>query len=165
MGQQPNIELEVDAHPRSAHEPGAPSGWKPTRPGEILSPSAMPVGGVFGNPSPDGGWVLKLVREADFERAGHSLDDVVATIASARASVFGRGPVPDDVEAALLVLGLREDGLASGVLEKIRELRTRWLATAAHEPVRGRAALEAVGRSFLHQSVDEIRAGLPDLLS
>ena len=55
MGQQPNIELDIDDLPRDTHEPGAPSGWKPTRPGEILSPAAMPVGGVFGNPSPDGG--------------------------------------------------------------------------------------------------------------
>ena len=165
MGQQPNIELDIDALPRGAHEPGAPSGWKPTRPGEILSPAAMPVGGVFGNPSPDGGWIVKLVREAEYKRAGRALDDVVVAVASARASVFGRGPVPDDVEAALVVLGLREDGLPPELLERVRERRTSWLAKTAHEPVRGRAALDAIGREFLHQSVDDIRAGLPELLS
>ena len=108
---------------------------------------------------------MKLVREAEYKRAGRALDDVVVAVASARASVFGRGPVPDDVEAALVVLGLREDGLPPELLERVRERRTSWLAKTAHEPVRGRAALDAIGREFLHQSVDDIRAGLPELLS
>ena len=165
MGQQPNIELDIDDLPRGAHEPGAPSGWKPTRPGEILSPAAMPVGGVFGNPSPDGGWIVKLVRAADYQRDGRALDDVVATVATARATVFGRGPVPDDVEAALVVLGLSEDGIPPATLERIGDLRTGWLAATAHETVRGRAALDDIGRELQFQSVDEIRAGLPDLMS
>jgi hypothetical protein len=165
MGQQPNIELEADDLPRSGPEPGAPDGWKPRRPGEITSPGDMPVGGVFGNPSPDTGWVRKLVRQAEFERDASALEDVVATIASARASVFGRGPVPDDVEAALVILGLRPDGVAPAVQSELNSRRSMWLSKVAHETVRGRAALDEIDRAFLHQSIDEIRAGIAEQLS
>lgn len=164
MGQQPNIEIDVDHHPRARHEPGAPGGWKPGRPGEISSPQDMPVGGVFGNPSPDTGWVLKLVKNADFERSSDALESVVATIASVRASVFGRGPIPEDVEAALLVLGLRTDGLEAETVERLDAHRSRWLSEVPHEVVKGRAALDDIDRGFLHQSLDEIRAGLSSLL-
>ncbi|MDH5373042.1 MAG: hypothetical protein OEX97_08885 [Acidimicrobiia bacterium] len=165
MGQQPNIELEIDDAPRATHEPGAPTGWKPTRPGEISSPADMPVGGVFGNPSPDTGWVIKLIKQATFDRESGLVEDVVATIASTRASVFGRGPVPDDVEAALIVLGLRADGLSPAAQEDLNRRRAGWIGRAAHEPVRGRSALEEIGREFLHQTVDEIRAGITDHLA
>ncbi len=165
MGQQPNIELDLDDLPRPSPEPGAPSAWKPTRPGEITSPAEMPVGGVFGNPSPDTGWVKKLVARAEFDRSASTTEDVVATIASARASVFGRGPVPADVEAALIVLGLRDEGLDQTTRDRLIELREGWFRTASHENVRGRAALDVIGREFLHQSLDGIRAGLADKLT
>jgi hypothetical protein len=160
MGQQPNIELDVDHLPRSAPEPGAPSGWKPDRPGEINSPSDMATGGVFGNPSPDSGWVVKLVRQAEFDRSSRVVDDVVATIASARASVFGRGPVPDDVEAALIILGLRDSGLDQETRRRLDEKRFAWMSKVPHEIVSGRAVLDDFDRDFLNQSLDNIRAGL-----
>ena len=160
MGQQPNIELDVDRLPRSAPEPGAPSGWKPYRPGEINSPSDMATGGVFGNPSPDSGWVVKLVRQAEFDRSSRVVDNVVATIASARASVFGRGPVPDDVEAALIILGLRDGGLDPETRRRLDEKRSGWMSKVPHEIVSGRAVLDDFDRDFLHQSLDSIRAGL-----
>ena len=165
MGQQPNIELNVDRLPRSAPEPGAPSACKSNRPGEINSPSDMATGGVFGNPSPDSGWVVKLVRQSEFDRSTRVVDDVVATIASARASVFGRGPVPDDVEAALIILGLRDGGLDPGARHRLDEKRSVWMSKVPHEIVGGRAVLDDFDRDFLHQSLDDIRAGLAAQLS
>ncbi|MDF1597823.1 MAG: hypothetical protein P1T08_17220 [Acidimicrobiia bacterium] len=164
MGQQPNIELEVDDLPRPTTEPGAPGVWKPLRPGEINSPADMHVGGVFGNPSPDAGWVIKLVRQAEYERDSGAIDSVVATVASARASVFGRGPVPDDVEAALIVLGLRVDGLPEVTRADLNRRRTMWLRKSAHETVPGRSVLDDIDRDFLHQTLDEIRAGIAEQL-
>lgn len=165
MGQQPNIELDLDDLPRPSHEPGAPVGWKPTRPGEITSPAQMPVGGVFGNPSPDTGWVKKLVAGVEFDRTAANAAEVVATIASVRASTFGRGPVPADVEAALIVLGLRDEGLDQATRDKLAELREEWFRAASHETVRGRSVLDVFEREFLHQSLDEIRAGVAEQLS
>lgn len=160
MGQQPNIELELDDLPRPEHEPGAPGGWRPSRPGEITTPADMPMGGVFGNPGPDTGWVAKLVKQAEFERETNDIEAVVATIASARASVFGRGPVPDDVEAALIVLGLRENGIDPVTLADLERRRGIWLSKTHHEVVPGRSVLDEIDRSFLHQSVDDMRAGI-----
>lgn len=160
MGQQPNIEIDVDHYPRARPEPGASAGWKPGRPGEITSPQDMPTGGVFGNPSPDTGWVLKLIKNAEFDRSSDALESLVAMIASVRASVFGRGPVPEDVEAALIVLGLRTDGLDAATIGRLDEQRARWLSKVPHEAVRGRSAIEDLDRAFLRRSLDEIRTGM-----
>ncbi len=160
MGQQPNIEFDADRIPRSTPEPGAARGWKPNRPGEINSPNDMPTGGVFGNPSPDTGWVVKLVAQAEFDRSSTALESVVATIASVRASVFGRGPVPDDVEAALIVLGLRTDGMPAETQERLAQQRSIWLSKVPHEVVRGRSVLDDIDRKFLHRPLDEIRRGI-----
>ena len=165
MGQQPNIEIDVDHFPRARHEPGASGGWKPVRPGEIGSPQDMPIGGLFGNPSPDTGWVLKLMKNAEFERSSDALESVVAMISSVRASVFGRGPVPEDVEAALIVLGLRTDGLEADTIQRLDEQRARWISKVPHEAVRGRSVIEDIDRAFLHQSLDEIRTGILTRLS
>jgi hypothetical protein len=165
MGQQPNIEIDADLRPRSRPEPGVSGGWKPGRPGEIGSPQDMPVGGVFGNPSPDTGWVLKLIKNAEFDRSSDAIESVVAMIASVRASVFGRGPVPEDVEAALLVLGLRTDGLEAEMIGRLDEQRARWLSKVPHEAVRGRSVLDDIDRAFLHQSLHDIRTGLLTRLS
>ena len=160
MGQQPNIELDADRSPRPSPEPGAARGWRPNRPGEITSPDDMPTGGVFGNPSPDAGWVVKLVEQADFDRSSNALNSVVATIASVRASVFGRGPVPDDVEAALIVLGLRTEGMPAETQELLARRRSTWLGKVPHEVVPGRSVLDDIDREFLHRSLDEIRRGI-----
>jgi hypothetical protein len=167
MGQQPNIAIDMEDLPRRGPEPGVPGPWKPSRPGEITGPEEMPVGGLFGNPSPDTGWVLRLVRRAEFDRGSRpeDLERVAGTVAGARASAFGRGPTPEDVEAALTVLGLRPEGLSSELVATLTERRATWLRRSSHEVVKGRSVLEEIDRSLLVGSLEEIRAGLGERFS
>lgn len=163
MGQEPNIEVDLSDLPRQEPEPAAPARWKPSRPGEIGAPGEVQWGGAFGRPGPDTGWAMKLVRLAAFERGAHAdeVEKIVATVAGARAGRFGRAPVPDDVEVALTLLGLRPDGLPATVAELERH-RRRWIAVAAHEKVKGKAFLASIPEELLAATPQELRA-LPAL--
>jgi hypothetical protein len=163
MGQQPNIELDVSDAPRPSVQPEAPERWKPARPGEITSPADMMMGGAFGNPGPDTGWVLKLLRRIEFERESKEIEPVLASVASARASVLGRAPTPEDVEAALLIAGLRPEGLDAGTLEELAERRRHAVRHAAHDVVKGRSLLEGIDRDVLRGSLDDIRSALREV--
>lgn len=158
MGQQPNIELGLSDAPRPTREPGTPSGWRPDRPGEIDGPGETPWGGVFGRPGPATGYALKLVRLAEFDRSsrGSELEAVAATVVGARASLFGRAPTPTDVEVALVLLGLRPEGIPSGVVEELVERRQTGLDHAAHEIRKGTAFLAHVSPAHLQSSPEEL---------
>ncbi len=163
MGQQPNIEIELSDLPRQEPEPAAPARWKPSRPGEIGAPGEVQWGGAFGRPGPDTGWALRLVRLAAFERSAHAdeVQQIVATVAAARAGHFGRAPVPEDVEVALTLFGLRPDGL-SATGEELRRHRQRWITAAAHEKIKGKAFLASIPEELLTATPQELRA-LPAL--
>ena len=83
MGQQPNIELEMADLPRPTEHPGAPRRWSPTRVGELGRPADVPHGGRFGNPGPDAGYALILLKDRDIPTApGESRRDAIAAIAA-----------------------------------------------------------------------------------
>ncbi len=151
MGQQPNIELDPADLPPPEPSLEPPRRWTPTRPGDITSPAEVPHGPAFGRPGPDPGWALRLVRQSQFERGPRpdDLEAMVATIAGARAARHGRGPVAEDVEVALTVLGLRPDALPEEVAARLHAHRERWLDHAAHERVKGTAVLAALGDGIL----------------
>lgn len=143
MGQQPNIELEPGDAPRPTSQPGPPNGWKPGRAGEIEHPDDQPWGETFGRPGPDTGWALRLVRRAQFDRSERASDTeaVAATVVAARASLFGRAPVPADVEVALILLGLRSEGLPAHTVEELAARRRSGLHHASHEIRKGSSFL------------------------
>jgi hypothetical protein len=152
MGQQPNIELDPADLPRPVPEPGAPVRGRPARPGVITAPGEVPRGAAFGTPGPDTGWAKRILREADLPERSDALEAVLATLMAARASRFGRAPVPQDLEVALLILGY-----GPGLPEELADRRRRWLESAAHERVKGRAVLAEIDRDLLAETPEHVR--------
>ena len=152
MGQQPNVEIDPSDLPRPIAEPDPPKRWRPTRPGVIVAPQQMPWGGAFGTPGPDAGYALKLVRSADLPDRTAGLESVLAAIMAARASLFGRAPVPEDLEVAKILVGFGE-GLPADFLER----RGRWVEATAHEPSPGRMAVSEIDLELLRLKPGQIR--------
>jgi hypothetical protein len=151
MGQQPNVDIDPSDLPRPTPEPDPPKRWRPTRPGVIVSPRQMPWGGAFGTPGPDAGWALKLVRSAALPERTAGLEFVLAALMVARASSFGRAPVPEDLEVAKILTGFGT-GLPADFLER----RGRWVEATAHEPSPGRNAVSEVEPELLRLKPDQI---------
>ena len=161
MAQQPNIEISEEERPRPEPEPGAPPRWSPSRPGEIESPADMRWGGAFGRPGPDTGWAQLLVENRQIDIPGDESPELVralvAAVAAARASHFGRAPVPGDVDIALVRLGLDPQDLPSDLVRKMGDGRRIWLDEAAREKVKGRGLLAALGSDVLALSLTELK--------
>jgi hypothetical protein len=143
--------------PRSVLEPGAARRGGGARPGEIKNPDEAVSGGAFGRPGPDTGWVLRLVKQTEFDRSDSATEAVVASVAAARASYNGRGPAPADVEVALMLLGLRPDGLSEEVVTQLGAARAKWLSKASHERVKGRSFLDQLSPGMLGADPDRVR--------
>jgi hypothetical protein len=115
----------------------------------------MPWGGAFGTPGPDTGWALKLVRAADLPERTEGLELVLAALMAARASHFGRAPVPEDLEVAKTLAGFGE-GLPADFVER----RGRWIEATAHEPSPGRTAVSEILPDLLELKPDQIKRRL-----
>lgn len=157
MGQQPNIELTASDLPRAVLEPGAARRDGGDRPGEINTPAEAVSGGAFGRPGPDTGWVMRIVKATEFDRSNGGIDAVVASVAAARASHLGRGPSSSDVEVALILLGLRPDGIPDDVVSQLSAARAKWLRKAAHERVKGRSFLTQLSPGLLSADPERVR--------
>lgn len=153
MAQQPNIEVEPAERPRPVPEPGPARRWTPrSKPGVITAPDQVPHGAAFGTPGPDTGWALRLIRTAELEERSPELEAVLAALMAARASSYGRAPVPEDLAVARILCGLGE-----GLPASLAERRQRWVEATAHEKPRGRAALADVDVDVLRRTPDEVR--------
>ena len=155
MGQQPNVDIDLSDLPRPTPDTDPPRRWRPTRPGVIVSPDQMPWGGAFGTPGPDTGWALKLVKAAELPERSDGLELVLAALMAARASHFGRAPVPEDLEVARILAGIGE-GLPAEFLER----RERWIAATAHERSPGQAAVTDIEPDLLELKPDQIKRRL-----
>ncbi|HEX9853921.1 MAG TPA: hypothetical protein VGC47_01225 [Acidimicrobiia bacterium] len=161
MGQQPNIELEMSDLPRPKPARAPERRWAPTRPGELTSPADVPWGGVFGTTGPDPGYALLLASAADIDVEGldrHVVDEVVAAVAAARASLFGRAPMSEDIELAHTIFGFRQEGLPKEVLAGLESDRATWLAGAGHDRAKVRDIVASVPRDVLQGTLDELRS-------
>ena len=160
MGQEPNIELTSADAPRRTAEPGAPGRWVNERPGAITSPDQQPWGGTFGRPGPDTGWARRLITRADFDRSHRvkETESVLAALVGARASHYGRAPVPQDVEVGLTLLGLRSAGLPEETVESLRSRREHALDHAAHEHSKGAGLLDEIPLAHLAATPEELLA-------
>lgn len=155
MANQPNIELQPSDLPRPVPAPDPPRRWTPrTRPGVITGPAQRPTGGPFGTPAPDAGWALRLIRAKAAEIPGldDELEAVLAALMVARASIYGRAPVPEDLEAAKLLCGIGD-----GLPEWLEERRRRWLEAASEERPKGRTAVADVDPELLGEKPERIR--------
>lgn len=157
MGQQPNFELDASNLPRVSLEPGVARRSAVARPGEITTPEATVSGGAFGRPGPDTGWVVRLVKATEFDRSDRGIEGVVASVAAARAAHNGRGPTSSDVEVALILLGLRPEGIPDDVVSQLSSARAKWLSKAAHEKVKGRSFLAQLSPGLLSADPERVR--------
>jgi hypothetical protein len=157
MGQQPNIELTASDLPVGSLEPGIARRDMAGRPGEINTPEDAVSGGAFGRPGPDTGWVLRIVKAVEFDRSEMGVEAVVASVAAARASHNGRGPSSSDVEVALILLGLRQEGIPDDVVAQLSAARAKWLRKAAHEEVKGRSFLAQLSPGLLSADPERVR--------
>jgi hypothetical protein len=121
----------------------------------IVSPQQMKWGGAFGTPGPDTGYALKIVREADLPNRSLALEQVLAALMGARASILGRAPIGEDLEVALIVSGLAPNSSAMLV-----ERGRHWVAATAHEQSPGRSAVAAVDPDLLRHKPDDVRRRL-----
>ncbi|MDP8959121.1 MAG: hypothetical protein M3N51_07975 [Actinomycetota bacterium] len=148
MGHQPQIELELSDLPRPEPSRLPERRWVPKRPGDITRPEEVPWGGMFGTIGPDTGYALRLLPLFDFDpgplQTDRDLGIGVVAVAGARASHFGRAPVAEDVELALLVFGFLPEGLPEELVGELVGARHEWFANAAHNPEKGRRLASAV---------------------
>ena len=99
----------------------------------------MRFGTGFGTIGPDSGYAKSLVNSRSFdlvegERAGNT-KVALAAIASARAALFGRAPTAQDVDLAIVLLGLEPD-LPETVRADLGAKRVGWFAAVAHHPAK-----------------------------
>ncbi len=129
MGQQPNVPLSIENLPRATGHPGVPQRWLPDRPGDMRTPGEVPRGGSFGNPGPDTGYALRLLRGRSLpggEGLRHDVEAAVAAVMAARCSALGRAPVAADIDAAFNLLALDDTSasLLGGIAHDHARLRT-----------------------------------------
>jgi hypothetical protein len=137
--------------------------WRAERPGETVG-APHPTGRALGNQGPDQGYVLKLSKPfrdelvlTDGEHAADALEGAVA-IGLRRASLFGRGPVRDDVELGLLAFGFLGEAP-----DELVALRKPLFAEVHHTTVHYFAAREIADRvdeSWLRQPTHSARVAV-----
>ena len=161
MGQQPNIELEISDLPRPVSHPAPARRWRPQRPGELGGPEDVPWGGAYGTTGPDTGYVLRLIADRHLRtvpgESHHNAEAAVAAIAAARASLFGRAPIAQDVDVAALVLGFDRREIPDTVVDAIEADRPAWLANLGHDAGKARELVASVTTETLALHPDEIR--------
>jgi hypothetical protein len=156
MGQQPNIEVTEEERPRRSLPLPPARRWRPDiKPGIPTSPEEVPKGGRFGQMTPDGGYGLRLVGQADLPGDDPDLRAVVAALAIARAGALGRAPILEDVEVALALTGFGFEPP-----EEVVQRRERWLAAVPHEVRPGQTAVAEVERDLLVAKPDMVRRAL-----
>jgi hypothetical protein len=87
---------------------------------------------------------------------GETLDDVLAgcaAVASARASLFGRAPVAEDVELALTVFGFLGEGH-----DDLMAMRTSLFQSVAHDYRARRRIVDLVPERTLRRTLQEVRS-------
>ncbi|HJQ76613.1 MAG TPA: hypothetical protein VJ948_05040 [Acidimicrobiia bacterium] len=151
MAQQPNVEITDAERPRTRLGPAPAVGWRADKPGIPDGPDDVPRGGVFDTTGPDQGWGLRILRLAELPDDDPRLAEVVEGLALLRSATLGRGPVMDDIDAALAVCGYGFDA-APEVLER----RARWLEAVPHETRSGETAAAEVDRDLLVRTPAEI---------
>ena len=151
MGQQPNIRIGMEDLPRATGKPGPPGRWTPDRPGELVTPQAVPWGGAFGTPGPDAGYAFTIVARRELALLeGETRADVesaLIALMTARASQFGRAPVARDAATAEAILGF---GSADP------SWRLDWTRGLAHDHDAVRRLVAATDRGALVAPLDDL---------
>ncbi len=135
--------------------------WMADRPGDMVAEVHQPTGRAFGNQGPDQGYVLKLagrfVDELVLAPGEHEADAIAGTVPVAlrRASIFGRGPVSEDLRIALILFGFLD-----AASDELVSFRRRLFDEVHHHVAHYREAREIaamVPESTLRSSVDAVK--------
>lgn len=109
------VPVDPVAEPRAYRStPRRDDSWMPTRPAEVVD-GYQPRGEMFGNPGPDQGYALVLLRRFHgklFLTEGEDEHDAMIGclgVALKRASLFGRAPVVHDLTVAFTIWGFLDD--------------------------------------------------------
>lgn len=161
MGQQPNIELGISDLPRPKAHPAPARRWRADRPGDIASPEQMPSGGAFGTIGPDAGYATRLVRGRSLDlrpgESAHNAMDAVATLAAARAARAGRGPISQDVDVAVLILGYDATAMPPDQIDAVAAARITLAAGIGHSAGKAAALIDAIEPSLLDALPADVR--------
>lgn len=153
MAQQPNVERTPATAPRDKPAPGPATSWRSDKVGIPTGPADVPRGSEFGHAGPDPGWGLRLVRDAELPDEDPSLRSVVTGLVLARAAASGRAPIPEDIDAALILCGYSDDAPNPELVAR----RARWLAAAPHDKRPGATAVSEVDRDLIVNKPEQIR--------
>lgn len=144
MTTKPYVPPDRDTEYRPEQLP-PPRSWFPTRPAET---AADPDAATFGAVGPDMGYARTLLPlfTGRLVPGGCNRDDLLeagAAIGMRRAATFGRGPVPEDLEVAFLLLGAldgvpgdwgRAGGVVAALVDGVRYKPAHAAALAAALP-------------------------------
>ena len=151
-----------EARPRAKTQMPPAKPWRADRPGDIVDDH--PMGGPFGYQGPDQGYALRLAsmyEEQALLEPGERWEDVeygVAQVASRRASMFGRAPIRDDVELALIAWGFLVRRTPDRVLDEVKKVRRPLFADVVHDHARQREIAEGVTEDALRLTPAEAEA-------
>jgi hypothetical protein len=141
--------------------PRRPGSWRADRPGEIVG-TGQPSGPALGNQGPDQGYILKLAADMGDELVlapgEHGADAITGACAVAlrRASLYGRGPMADDLRLALTLFGYLGEAPADLVARR-RELFDEVHDSTVHY-FAAREIADLVPETTLRMSPDEVAA-------
>lgn len=155
MAQQPNVEITGAESPRPVPHPGTAVKWRADKPGLPIGPDDVPGGGYYGTIGPDPGYGMKLVNNAELPDDDPDLRRVLTGLVLSRAAAWGRAPIMEDVEVALIVCGYDDEPP-----EWVVERRKRWLGASPHEQRPGATAVAEVDRQTLMMKPGEARFAL-----
>lgn len=166
MAAPPFIPKNPNHRPRSySSPPGREFSWDASRPAELVDDADQPQVALkgTGEPGPDSGYAFKflaLLRDQLVLAKGEDRRDAEAgglAIALKRASIFGRSPILEDLEAAYRAWGLLNANAPSElVAERVR--RFEGVHHSAHHYPELRAVVDTVPDSTLVLSPAEIDA-------
>lgn len=121
----------------------------------------MPWGGAFGTIGPDSGYALLLIKQRAIELGDgedpHGAEQVLAAIATARASHFGRAPIGEDVDIAEILSGLDSAGIPGPIADHLVALRREQFAGAGHDYQTVRAVVASIPRDLLIDNPESLR--------
>lgn len=146
---------------RPSYRLHAPGDWRADRPGDL---HGGPVARrrSFGTPGPDKGYALLVAGRLFADRveveSGESVADALAGAAElggTRAALFGRAPVGQDIEHALVLFGF-----LGGAPVDLLAWRKPLFRSAAHEYQVRRALVDVVPDETMRLSADQVRRQL-----
>lgn len=149
------VPVDPVAEPRSYRStPRRDDSWMPDRPAEVVD-GYQPRGEMFGNPGPDQGYALVLLRRFHGKLTlvpGEDEHDAMIGclgVALKRASLFGRAPVVHDLTVAFTIWGFLDARPDPALVELRRPLFAN--VGHSHHYQMQREIADAVPESALRQ--------------